>query len=193
MFIWSSALAASALAALVLPVVPSFAPAPPRALIGHYNGNLGINTPLWDLTNGDVPAAVVAAAPPAPVVFGAIFGNLDNAKAVVGQQWGPILNIGTCAGGPGAVVVRMRTTCINGPNTTLLGGCVSEILNGGALLGLINAPHNGVISNIPNQLIPAAALGSSWAAQALVRGATTAGTPAIELSSALYGVVGLGF
>ena len=58
MFTWSSALAASALAVLALPV----APAPPRALIGHYNGNLGINTPLWDLTNGDVPAAGPVAA-----------------------------------------------------------------------------------------------------------------------------------
>lgn len=193
MFTWSSALAASALAALVLPAAPSPAPAPPRALIGHYNGNLGINTPLWDLTNGDLPAAVVAAAPPAAAVFGPVFGNLDNAKAVVGQMWGPILNIGTCAQGPGAVVVRMRATCINGPNTTLLGPCVSEILTGGAQLGQITAPHNGVFSNIPNQLIPASTLGTSWAAQALVRGQTSAGTGAMELSSALYGVVGLAF
>jgi len=194
MFTWNSAFAASALVALVVPVPPLPAPAPPQALIGHYNGNLGINTPLWDLTNGDVPAAVVAAAPPAPAVFGPAFGNLDNAKAVVGQQWGPILDIGTCAGGPfGGVVVRMRATCINGPNATLLGPCVSEILNGGTQLGQINATHNGVISNIPNQLIPASALGVSWAAQALVRGQTTAGTAALELSSALYGVVGLAF
>ena len=192
MLTWSFALATSAAAALALPLTPICAPTPPRALIGHYNGNLGINTPLWDLTNGDVPAAVVAAAPPAAAVFGPVTGNADNAKAVVGQQWGPILNIGTCATGPGAVILRLRTAPINGPSTTLP-GCVSEILIGGTQLGQVTAPHNGVICNIPNQLIPASALGSSWAAQATVRGATTAGTAAIELSSALYGVVGLGF
>ena len=192
MFTCSSALVASAAVALVLPA-PLAPLAPPRATIGHYNGNAGINTPLWDLTNGDVPAAVIAAAPPAPGVFGPTVGNADNAKAVVGQQWGPILNIGTCAAGPGAAVIRLRSASISGPNVTLLGGCVSQVLIGGVQFGQITAPHNGVFCNVPNQLVPPGALGSTWAAQAVVRGANSAGVGAIELSSALYGVVGLAF
>ena len=192
MFTVSSALLTTAALALALPAPLAPVP-PPRATIGHYNGNLGINTPLWDMSNGDVPAAVVAAAPPAPVVFGPIVGNAFNAKAVAGQMWGPTLNIGTCAGGPGAAVIRLRTTAINGPSVTLLGGCISEVLIGGTALGQITAPHNGIICNVPGQLIPPGAVGSSWAAQAVVRGASTAGTAAIELSSTIYGIADIAF
>jgi len=192
MFMRSPALVASAFFALVLPT-PLAPPAPPRALIGHYNGNAGINTPLWDLTNGDVPAAVVALAPPLPAVFGPTVGNADNAKAVINQTWGPILNIGTCAGGPGAAIIRLRAAPISGPTVTLLGPCISQVLIGGVQLGQIVAAHNGIICNVPNQLVPPGALGSTWAAQAVVRGANSAGVPAIELSSTIYGVVGLAF
>ena len=192
MFSCSSALIGSAVIALVLPA-PIAPLAPPRATIGHYNGNAGINTPLWDLANGDVPPAVVALVPPLPAVFGPTVGNADNAKAVINQPWGPILNIGTCAGGPGAAIIRLRSTPINGPNVTLLGPCLSQVLIGGVQFGQIVTAHNGVICNVPNQLVPPGALGSTWAAQAVVRGASTAGTAAIELSSTIYGVVGLGF
>src|SRR5262245_37147783 len=54
-------------------------PAPsPRATIGHYNGDAGINIRLWSSTNGDVPPATIAGAPPAPTVFGPLVGNADN-------------------------------------------------------------------------------------------------------------------
>jgi len=160
----------------------------PRALIGHYNGNLGINTPQWSLANGDVPAVTVALAPPAPLVFGPLVGNLDNAKAVGGQTWGPILNIGTCATGPGAGIVYLRSTVLNGPNTTF-GLCTSEILMGGPVIAQLQVPHGGATLNVPNQAVPLAAVGSPWVCQVLVRG-TTFGT---ELSSALYGVVDVCF
>jgi hypothetical protein len=160
-------------------------PLTPRATIGHYNGNLGINTPVWNVTNGDVPAAVTGAACPAPAIFGPLVGNPDNAKTVGGQTWGPILDIGTCTAGIGAGVVYMRTGCFNGPTLTLTGGCMSELLITGGSLAVLQVPHNGVILNIPNQLIPLSAIGAPWAAQVLVRG--TSGTA--ELSTVLYGVV----
>jgi hypothetical protein len=160
-------------------------PLTPRATIGHYNGNLGINTPVWNLANGDIPAPVTGAACPAPAIFGPLVGNLDNAKTVGGQLWGPILDIGTCTGGTGAGVVYMRTGCINGPTLTLTGGCMSELLITGGSLAVLQVPHNGVILNIPNQLIPLTAIGAPWAAQVLVRGMSGGA----ELSTVLYGVV----
>jgi len=174
------------------PLAPA-APLSPRATIAHYNGNAGINTPLWSTINGDVPAVVVAAACPAPVAFGPLIGNADNAKAVVGQMWGPILDIGTCASGPGNAVIRLRPSCINGPSVTLPGGCVSEVLINGPLLASLVVGHNGVFCNVPNQSIPTSAIGLSWAAQATVSGANSAGTTALELSSVLYGVVDICF
>ena len=164
------------------------APLSPRATIGHYNGNLGINTPLWSTVIGDLPAATVAGAPPAPTVFGPIIGNPDNAKAVGGQSWGPILNIGTCVTGIGAGIVYLRSTVVNGPNTTF-GICTSEILMGGPILAQLQVAHNGVILNVPPQPVPAAAIGSSWVSQALVRGAVSGA----ELSSAIYGTVDVCF
>ena len=166
------------------------APFTPRATIGHYNGNTGVNTPLWSGVNGDVPAVVVAAAVPPAGVFGPLVGNADNAKAVVGQMWGPLLNIGTCAVGAGVAIVRLRPTAINGPNVVLPGGCIGEVLHGGTLLGTINAPHGGVVCNVPNQPIPTSAIGMPWAAQATLRGAAPGGT---ELSSVIYGIVDICF
>lgn len=167
------------------------APAPlsPRALIGHYNGNAGINTAQWSLVNGDVPAPVVAGVPPAPTVFGPLVGNADNAKAVGGQTWGPILNIGTCATGAGAGIVYLRSTAINGPNTTF-GVCTSEVLMGGPIIAQLTVPHGGAFLNVPNQPVPLAAVGSPWVCQVLVRGSVVVGT---ELSTALYGVVDVCF
>jgi len=190
-----SLLCSSTIAALALGWMSRVTPAPaapvsPRATIGHYNGNTGVNTPLWDLANGDVPLVVVAAAPPAPVAFGPLVGNADNAKAVAGQSWGPILNIGTCSVGPGLAVIRLRPTAFNGPSMVLPGGCISEVLQTGTLLGLINAPHAGVTCNVPNQLIPTSAVGSSWSAQATVRAPAPGG---MELSSVIYGVVDVCF
>ena len=167
---------------------PAFEPLSPRATIGHYNGNLGINTPQWSLANGDVPLATIAAAPPAALAFGPLVGNIDNAKAVGGQSWGPILNIGTCVTGLGAGIVYLRTTAINGPNSTF-GPCTSEILMGGPILAQLTVPHNGSILDIPSQPVPLAAVGSSWVAQVAVRGSVAG----IELSSALYGVVDVCF
>lgn len=176
--------------ALFLSATPPAPPAlTPRALIGHYNGNLGINTPQWSLLNGDVPPATVAGLPPAPVVFGPLVGNLDNAKAVGGQTWGPILNIGTCATGAGAGIVFLRSTVVNGPNTTF-GVCTSEILMAGPIIAQLQVPHAGGTLNIPNQAVPLAAVGSPWVCQVLVRGSVVVGT---ELSSALYGVVDVCF
>jgi hypothetical protein len=156
----------------------------PRVTIGHYNGNTGVNLLQWDLTNGDVPAATVAGAPPAPTVFGPLVGNADNAKCVVGDTWGPILvNTGICGVGPGVAVVRLKTTVFNGPTITPP-GCTSEILITGNTLGSLTVNHSGGSINIPNQTIPTSALGAPWAAQVTQRG-----PGGYKLSSALYGVV----
>ena len=188
---WSLTLAAAAaLALLPSPRVepPAFAP---RATIAHYNGAAGVNVPQWDLTNGDVPVAVVSPSCPTPAPFGPTTGNADNAKAVASQQWGPILNLGTCVTGPGVAVIRMRPTCVNGTTITLPGGCGSgQILQAGTLLATLNAPHNGVVCNVPNQAVPASAVGFAWTAQATIR---EFGTVRAELSSLLYGVVDIAF
>jgi len=155
----------------------------PRATIGHYNGNTGINIRLWDLSNGDIPAATVAGVPPAPTVFGPLVGNADNAKCVVGNSWGPILSVGGCGIGPGDAVIRLKTTVFNGP-IVALPGCAGELLTTGNTLGSVIATHAGGAINVPNQSIPAAALGAPWAAQATVRG-----PGGLQLTSAIYGVV----
>ncbi|MEQ1892578.1 MAG: hypothetical protein ABL998_08565 [Planctomycetota bacterium] len=165
------------------------APLSPRATIGHYNGNLGINTPQWSLINGDIPAAVVAAAPPAPIVFGPLVSVGANAKAVGGQNWGPVLNIGTCAASPGVGIVYLRTTPINGPNMTI-GICTSEILMGGPTLAQLPVPFAGTTLLVPPQPVPLAAIGSNWVSQVLVRGGTVSGA---ELSTAIYGTVDVCF
>jgi hypothetical protein len=164
------------------------APVVPRATIGHYNGNAAVNTPLWSLVNGDIPAAFVGAAPPLAAPFGPVIGNADNAKCVGGNTWGPILNIGTCVTGPGVAIIKLRTTCINGP-TIALPGCLGEILISGNLVGTITANHLGVFCNVPNQPVPLTAVGASWSAQATVRG-TSGG---LELSSAIYGLIDVCF
>ena len=189
---WSLTLAAAA-ATLAIAPTPRFeppAPFAPRATIAHYNGATGVNLPLWDLSNGDVPAVVVNPTCPTPAPFGPTTGNTDNAKAVASQQWGPILNLGTCVTGPGNAFIRLRPTCVNGTTLTLPGGCLGQVLQAGALLGMITAPHNGVTCNVPNQAIPTSAVGFAWTAQASVR---EFGTVRTELSSLLFGVVDIAF
>jgi len=175
-------------AALAAPLVRVEPPAAfsPRATIAHYNGATGINIPQWDLTNGDVPLVVVAPGCPAPTIFGPTTGNADNAKAVGGQTWGPILNLGPCVTGPGVALVRLRPSCINGPSGTLPGGCPGQLLIAGAQIGSLTAQHNGVTCNVPNQAVPLAAIGASWAAQATI---SEFGTIRRELSTVIYGVV----
>lgn len=180
---------------LVLSVLPLFVaprvepPAPlaftPRATIAHYNG-LGVNVPSWDLTNGDVPAVVTGLSCPTPTIFGPTTGNADNAKAVGGQSWGPILNLGTCVTNPGIAVIRLKRLCANGASLTLPGGCPGQILQAGPTVATLNANHNGVICNVPNQPVPLAAIGAQWSVQAVVR---EFGTVRAELSTVLYGVV----
>lgn len=161
------------------------APLTPRALIGHYNGNTGINTAQWSLVNGDTPAPTVAPLPPAPITFGPLIGNADNAKAVAGQSWGPLLNLGVCVTTPGVGIVFLRTTVVNGPNWTF-GLCTSEILMAGTVLAQLQVPHNGVLLDVPSQPVPTAAIGNAWVSQVLLRGSGVVGA---EFSSALYGVV----
>ena len=184
---WSCSLAAALF--LALPVRPLEPSAPvvltPRATIAHYNG-AGVNIPTWDLANGDVPAAVVGPSCPPDTVFGPTTGNADNAKAVGGQTWGPILNLGGCITTPGFAVIRLRRLCANGATLTLPGGCPGQILQASPLVGSFNANHNGVFCNVPNQTVPLAAIGSQWSVQATVR---EFGTVRAELSSVIYGVV----
>jgi len=183
---WSlTLLAAAATLAWTARVEPP-APFAPRATIAHYNGATGTNIPLWDVTNGDVPAAVVSPSCPAPTVFGPTSSVVDDAKAVGGQFWGPILNLGTCVTGPGIAQIRLRLSCANGPTFTLPGGCLGQILQASTLLGTLNAPHNGVICNVPNQAVPLSAIGAPWSAQATIH---EFGTVRLELSSVIYGVV----
>ena len=59
-----------------------------------FAGHLDV-VPAGDGWSSDPFAATVAGAPPAPTPFGPIVGNLDNAKCVVGDTWGPILLIGS--------------------------------------------------------------------------------------------------
>jgi len=177
------------LVALSLLPARALEPAPrlpsPRATIAHYNGS-GVNIPAWDLVNGDVPAVVLGPTCPVPTPFGPTTGNADNAKAVGGQPWGPILNLGGCITTPGFAVIRLRRLCLNGATLTLPGGCLGQILQSGTLLGTVNANHNGFTCNVPNQLVPLAAIGSAWSVQATVR---EFGVVNAELSTVLYGVV----
>jgi len=188
-------LSSSSLSLLALGLLlPSAAPEPaapltPRATIGHYNGNLGINTAQWSLANGDVPPITVAGAPPAPITFGPLVSVGANAKAVGGQNWGPVLNVGSCAGNPGVGIVYLRTTAINGPNTTI-GICTSEILMGGPILAQLQVPYAGPTLIVPPQPVPLAAVGSNWVSQVLMRGSPVAGA---ELSTAIYGTVDVCF
>lgn len=189
MSIWIFTLAASA--TLLLPPAPRVEPFTPRATIAHFNGN-GTNVPLWDLTNGDVPLVVTGPTCPLPATFGpttTVIGN-DNAKAVGGQLWGPILNLGPCVTGPGNAVIRLRPNCAFGPTLTLPGGCSGQILQSGTLLGSIIDQHNGLQCNVTNQAVPLAAVGLSWSAQATIR---EFGTVRTELSSVIYGVVDVCF
>ena len=171
----------------VAPSAPEpLAPFAGRATIAHYDGATGVNVPLWDVTNGDVPAVVVAPTCPAATAFGPTTGNADNAKVVGGQQWGPILNLGVCVTNPGFAVIRLRVACANGPTLTLPGGCHAQILQQGILLGTIQAPHNGLVCNVPNQSVPLSAIGANWSAQATIH---EGGTVVTELSSVIYGTV----
>lgn len=173
-------------AALVLPPVEPLVAFSPRATIAHYDGAAGVNSPLWDLTNGDVPLVVVSPSCPVPTVFGPTFPNADNAKAVGGQPWGPILNLGPCVTNPGVAVINLRLACANGPTFTLPGGCLGQILTAGTQLGTLIVPHNGLICNVPSQTVPLSAIGAPWCAQATIR---EFGTVRLELSSVIYGVV----
>ncbi|MEQ1892163.1 MAG: hypothetical protein ABL998_06445 [Planctomycetota bacterium] len=187
---WTATCAASVLPLLVpAPRVEPLSVLSPRATIAHFNGN-GTNVPLWDITNGDVPLVVTGLSCPAPAVFGPTTGNPDNAKAVGGQTWGPILNLGPCVTGPGNALVRMRPSCAFGPTVTLPGGCSGQILQAGVLLGTIVAQHNGLVCNVPNQPVPLAAVGLSWSAQATLG---EFGTVRRELSSVIYGTVDVCF
>lgn len=188
---WTLTCAATVLFVLPAPRVEPVTALTPRATIAHYDGN-GTNVPLWDLTNGDVPLVVTGPICPLPTTFGpttTVAGN-DNAKAVGGQFWGPILNLGTCVTGPGNALIRLRPSCAFGPTVTLPGGCLGQILQAGTLLGTIIAQHNGVQCNVPNQAVPLAAVGLSWSAQATIG---EFGTVRRELSSVIYGTVDVCF
>ena len=133
---------------------------------------------------------VTGASCPAATIFGPPFGNLDNAKAVALNSWGPILNLGPCVTGPGNALVRLRPSCAFGPTFALPGGCNGQVLQAGALLGTIIAQHNGVVCNVPNQAVPLTAVGLSWSAQATLG---EFGTVRRELSSVIYGIVDVCF
>ena len=82
--------------------------------MGHYEGDtLGDNRDYW--ANLGLGRAVVAPSCPPPAL------SVPGVSLVVSgctgpQQWVPVLAIGHAVHqGPGPVVLRVRTTCVNGP------------------------------------------------------------------------------
>ena len=138
---------------------------------------------VW--VGGDIPAFSQGPTCPSPAPRPGIPGG-NNAVVVIGNTWGPTLVLGHSHGASGPVLVRLRTSCINGP--CVGSACFpSQLLISGTLLASIGTTHNGVSATVPSQTVPNnnALLGVPWSCQA-----TVAGGGCTDLSSALLGVIG---
>ena len=157
------------------------------ALVDHWNGR-GCNCDWWKVV--PPPSIGTICPPPAlsgPGVIGysAVTGGLWSGQIQINAAGCPGHNHG--AGGP--VVYMFKTSCFAGPCLpSPVGGNLLEYLcSGTPLAGSISGAHNGVMGMIPLQRIPnnASFLCITWCCQALVVGGGF-----VDLSSALYGIVG---
>jgi len=188
----SSILAAVGLALFCSPSQARLAPPvlATQGLIEHYNGAVplpgacwGLNVDVW--VGGDIPAFTQGPTCPSPAPRPGTPGG-NNAVVVIGNTWGPTLVLGHSHGASGPVLVRLRTSCINGP--CVGSACFpSQLLISGPLVASIGTTHNGVSATVPSQTVPNnnALIGVPWSCQA-----TVAGGGCTDLSSALLGVIG---
>ena len=109
-------------------------------------------------------------------------------NAVLGSSWSALLTLGHPHGAGGPLLLKIRSTTINGPNfPSPIGGRLTEVLIAGPFLATIPGSHDGATGDIAPQSIPAngSLVGLSWAAQYTVAGGGFA-----VLSQAVLGVVG---
>ena len=108
-------------------------------------------------------------------------------NAALGSTWSAPLTIGHAHGASGPLSLKIRSSTVNGPNfPSPVGGRLTEVLIGGALLASFTGTHNGVSGDVPLQSVPnqVSLVGLSWAAQY-----TVAGGGFVDLSQAVEGVV----
>jgi hypothetical protein len=113
---------------------------------------------------------------------------LAPVAARLGAAWSAPLTLGHAHGTGGVLVLKVRTSVLNGPNlVSPLGGRPTEVLVAGPLLATLSGVHDGASGDIAPQTIPDqfAMLGLTWAAQY-----TVAGGGFVDLSSAAAGMVG---
>ena len=113
---------------------------------------------------------------------------LSASAIVIGQSWETAIALGHAHGSSGPTSLKVRTSCINGPNLTSPTGHPFELLISGPLSLVRTAVHDGSSADFePDFSIPcdASLLGLTWAAQGTVLGGGRA-----DLTSARCGVVG---
>ena len=165
---------------------PQQVPTVKSALVDHWNDR-GCNCDWWAV----VPPPSLGPTCPPPTLSGP---GVVAYSVVTGGSWSPriLTNGAGCAGhthgSVGALVYRVRTSCLAGfcaPSS--FGGNLTEFLCSGTLLAAISGTHNGVVGGIPAQAIPnnASLVCLTWCCQA-----TVAGGGFVDLSSALYGIIG---
>ena len=113
---------------------------------------------------------------------------LSATAIVIGANWQVNIAIaGHSHGASGPTNVKVRTTCINGPNLNSPTGHPLEILTSGPLALTLADAHNGTVTSYNPFAVPCdiTLVGLPWAAQGTVVGGGRA-----DLSRARCGVVG---
>jgi len=117
--------------------------------------------------------------------------NLDTitpVSVVIGSSWTAPLLIGHAHGAGGSLLLKIRSSTVNGSNfASPLGGRLTEVLIAGPLQATLSGTHNGFTGGIAPVLIPSspALLGLPWAAQYTVVGGGFA-----DFSQSVSGIVG---
>jgi len=113
---------------------------------------------------------------------------LSAGAIVLGSGWENAITLGHAHGGSGPTNIKVRTSCVNGPNLTSPTGHPFELLTAGPLSLLRTDSHNGTVADyepdfpVPHDL---SLVGLPWAAQGTVVGGGRA-----DLTTARCGVVG---
>ena len=113
---------------------------------------------------------------------------LTPMPVVIGTSWSAPLTLGHAHGSGGTLLLRLRTSTVNGANlVSPFGGRPVEVLISGPTLLVMGGRHDGIAGGIAPLPVPAdpALLGFPWAAQYTVVGGGHA-----DLSTAAFGRVG---
>jgi hypothetical protein len=114
--------------------------------------------------------------------------TLTSNAITVGGTWTTGVTINHPHGASGALAMKVRGSCYNGPNATSpVGGRPVELLTQGGIALALSGSHNGSSGSFPAFAVPAvqAYCGLGWACQATILGGGFA-----DLSSARCGTVG---